>query len=103
MLGMRWTPMHDAFRFKLDLRLTDDEMKQKKVDEINYRWTPREVLSLLARIYDPLGLVAPSVVKGKILMRRTCSENNEMKDQKRKWVGLLPYCYIMNGRSFLMG
>ena len=41
--------------------------------------TQRDVLSILARIYDPLGLVAPHVVQGKILMRKTFSENNDEK------------------------
>ena len=73
-LGMRWTPMSDAFQFKIDLKI-----KHKDGGDNCNSLTQRELLSILARIYDPLGPVAPYVVQGKILMRRTYSENNDEK------------------------
>ena len=54
-------------------------------DENMSRLNLRDVLSLLAKIYDPLGLVTPYVVQGKILLRKTFIEKNDVKDQRRKW------------------
>ena len=52
--------------------------------------TKREILSHLASIYDPLGVISPTTVKGKQMYRDACEEtkgwNTEVSDQvKREW------------------
>ena len=69
---MIWTPKSDILSFKLDSQITSDSRMKSEVDEYYYQLTPRDVLSLLAR-------------KGKILMRRTFTENNDMRDERKKW------------------
>jgi hypothetical protein len=62
----------------------------KKCDEISISFpedkveeTKRGVLSKLASIYDPLGLVSPLTLQGKLLYRAIC-------DQKLAWDKQLP-------------
>lgn len=59
-LGMHWNPQDDTFNFKVDV---DTPLPSK--------FTKRQVLRDLMRIYDPLGLLQPKVTKGKILFQRT--------------------------------
>lgn len=53
--------------------------------------TKREILSHLASIYDPLGMISPTTMKGKQSYRDACDEtkgwNTEVSDQlKREWI-----------------
>lgn len=57
-LGLQWHPTDDYFRCAL--RLGDSITNTK-----------RGLLSLIARIFDPLGLFAPSTFYGKCIMQRT--------------------------------
>ncbi|XP_058827697.1 uncharacterized protein LOC131687629 [Topomyia yanbarensis] len=43
--------------------------------------TKRQVLSLIARMFDPLGLVSPVVIIGKLLMQQTWKENIDWDEQ----------------------
>ena len=57
----------------------------------NQPLTKRGILSHLASIYDPLGMISPTTVKGKQIYRDTCDEtkgwNTEVSDQqKRDWL-----------------
>lgn len=55
-LGMFWTPDVDIFTIKVNV--------------INYRnITKRTVLSDTARLFDPLGLINPVIVRSKIFMQ----------------------------------
>ena len=45
--------------------------------------TKRGILAKIARVYEPLGLVAPTTLSGKLLYRDAC-------DQKRAWDAQLP-------------
>ncbi|XP_060665442.1 uncharacterized protein LOC132797707 [Drosophila nasuta] len=56
-LGMRWTPKSDIFRYHLDSSFTDLSP------------TKRTVLSVTARMFDPLGLLSPISIKARILLR----------------------------------
>lgn len=57
-LGLQWHPTEDIFScvLHLDLPIT---------------YTKRGLLSLIARIFDPLGLFAPAIFYGKCIMQRT--------------------------------
>ena len=60
-LGMIWIPKEDAFKFIVNITLEGGSNHQFIPDVI----TPRMMLSQVARIYDPMGLVAPFTVGGR--------------------------------------
>ncbi|XP_062713820.1 uncharacterized protein LOC134290657 [Aedes albopictus] len=57
-LGLMWNPSTDEFLFRSSL------------SEKASRPTKRQVLSKIAKIYDPLGLISPVVVLAKIVMQK---------------------------------
>ncbi|KAG1929293.1 hypothetical protein F2P79_023066 [Pimephales promelas] len=59
-LGVQWCISSDKFQFKV------------KVKE--HPFTRRGVLSTVASIFDPLGFVAPILLKGKQILQRMCQE-----------------------------
>ncbi|XP_028157383.1 uncharacterized protein LOC114350685 [Ostrinia furnacalis] len=59
-LGMHWNPRDDTFGFKIDIDIP-----------LPSKFTKRQVLRDLMRVYDPLGLLQPIVTRGKILFQRT--------------------------------
>ncbi|XP_073820653.1 uncharacterized protein [Musca autumnalis] len=56
-LGIRWNSSTDSFYFVMD-----------KIEERSF-YTKRQVLSIIAKIFDPLGCLSPIVVTAKILMQ----------------------------------
>lgn len=56
-LGILWEPNLDKFKFKVNLPAT-------------HQVTKRIVLSEVARIFDPIGLLSPIVVLGKLFMQQ---------------------------------
>jgi hypothetical protein len=56
-LGLRWNPATDEFSFKVQLSPAAEEH------------TKRNLLSEMAKIFDPLGWLAPTVVRAKILLQ----------------------------------
>ncbi|GFW33602.1 integrase catalytic domain-containing protein [Trichonephila clavipes] len=56
-LGISWKPTGDYFMFKASIPLIAS-------------YTKRDVLSLIARIYDPLGLIGPVISKAKIFLQK---------------------------------
>ena len=68
--------------------------------------TKRGVLAKLARIYDPLGLVSPTTLQGKILFREACEMkrawdtplSSELRLRWKKWESSLP-ASIVTGRT----
>ncbi|GFV98847.1 uncharacterized protein TNCV_2913641 [Trichonephila clavipes] len=56
-LGLIWSPQFDYFSFK---------------NVVNYResYTKREVLSIIARLFDPLGFLGPILTKAKLLLQK---------------------------------
>jgi hypothetical protein len=63
-LGIVWHPSSDKFQFQDDVK----EITHKPL-------TKQNVLSIIAAIYDPLELLAPSIVKCKIFMQRLWQSN----------------------------
>lgn len=56
-LGIAWQPSTDKFQFR------------STQPSIVNRWTKRSILSEIAKLYDPLGWLAPCVVKAKMIMQ----------------------------------
>ncbi|XP_055948217.1 uncharacterized protein LOC129981409 [Argiope bruennichi] len=56
-LGIAWKAKTDCFTFKVDL-------------QHNAHPTKRSVLSIIARLFDPLGLLGPVITKAKIFMQQ---------------------------------
>ena len=59
-LGICWDIERDTFKFQIDL-------KEKRV-------TQRGMLSIVSSIYDPLGFVAPFILRGKRLLQLLCQD-----------------------------
>ena len=57
-LGLKWNPAHDTFGFR-----TGSFNNAKQL-------TKRSVLSHVMSVYDPLGLLTPLVIKGRILIQQ---------------------------------
>ena len=56
-LGLHWLPSSDVFMFMIDLNFG------------NLKVIKRNILSVSARLFDPLGLLSPILVKSKILLQ----------------------------------
>ncbi|XP_057677992.1 uncharacterized protein LOC130907200 [Corythoichthys intestinalis] len=59
-LGVQWCISSDKFQFKVRIK--------------THPFTRRGVLSTVASIFDPLGFVAPVILKGKQILQRMCQE-----------------------------
>ena len=97
-LGLKWNPKSDKFQFetklnfspkKRGIRLAPNLTKNNIHSELPPILTKRIVLSQIAAIYDPIGLVAPYVLKGKLLMRKTVLHANN-QNRKLDWDDPLP-------------
>ncbi|XP_055584910.1 uncharacterized protein LOC129737771 [Uranotaenia lowii] len=67
-LGITWEPEPDTFRF--DYNTTSPE-----------KITKRAILSTIAQLFDPLGLISPVVVRAKILMQDLWLDSSGWDDQ----------------------
>lgn len=56
-LGLLWRSLSDTFSFSINLNCSD-------------RATKRHILSTIAQIFDPVGLVVPCIVEAKIIMQQ---------------------------------
>ena len=83
-LGVHWDMKLDCFTFLINL-------KDKPL-------TRRGILSVVASVYDPLGLVSPVVLRGKLLLQDLCRLDIgwdaempiEMKEKWQSWTRTLP-------------
>jgi len=60
-LGIQWSTKDDTFRF--DIKLKDQPV------------TRRGILSTVASLFDPIGFVAPFLLKGKCILQELCRRN----------------------------
>jgi len=60
-LGLYWDSNSDCFVYKVTLPAMDE-----------HKITKRSILSNIARLFDPLGLLGPVIVIAKILMQQLC-------------------------------
>ena len=68
-LGMFWQPETDMFLFQILANKKDRTL------------TKRQVLSELATLFDPLGLVGPTIVKAKIFMQQLWQKKLDWNEQ----------------------
>ncbi|KAH9635658.1 hypothetical protein HF086_001449 [Spodoptera exigua] len=61
-LGIRWNPSDDNFSYSFS-------------DSFNVQFTKRSILSIVARIYDPLGWISPVVFAAKSLLQEMWRSN----------------------------
>ena len=80
-LGISWQPVPDQFVFKVTI-------------DIKPVYTKREVLSVIARLYDPLGFLGPVLTKAKVLLQR-------LWQQKVEWNEVLPNSVVNEWHDFV--
>ncbi|XP_055622063.1 uncharacterized protein LOC129765677 [Toxorhynchites rutilus septentrionalis] len=68
-LGISWEPQNDLFRFDANIKREDEMI------------TKRKILSAIAQLFDPLGLIAPVIIQGKILMQLIWMESCGWDDE----------------------
>ncbi|XP_053686369.1 uncharacterized protein LOC128735915 [Sabethes cyaneus] len=86
-LGLVWEPRSDSLGFKVQLPLPAATL------------TKRTIMSYIARIFDPLGLVGPAVTKAKIFMQRMWALKTS--DGKRfDWDQPLPQTLQLEWKEF---
>ncbi|GFV65786.1 uncharacterized protein TNCV_651091 [Trichonephila clavipes] len=81
-LGVSWKPNPDCFLIKVKVCL-------------NSSYTKRDVLSTIAKIFDPVGLMAPVISKAKIFLQR-------LRRSKLEWNDLLPAEEYREWQQFLV-
>lgn len=90
-LGMRWKPADDVFIYKLNVNLIDGML------DADHHPTKREVLRLLMKIFDPLGLISHYLIRAKTLLQEIWRDgtdwdekiNPRLLEQWRNWCGEL--------------
>lgn len=78
-LGIQWDRTTDNFEYTVTL------------PELKYPITKRQVLSDIARLYDPMGWIAPVVVTAKIIIQKIWQEHLDWDDHitgelQEKWI-----------------
>ena len=84
-LGIRWNVAEDQLVFSLDIMLEGFTVVEP---------TKRAVISLIGRIYDPLGFLSPVTVCFKMLMQELCKnklgwDQPLSEDLRTKWTRLI--------------
>ncbi|XP_073785217.1 uncharacterized protein [Danio rerio] len=65
-LGIQWSTKDDTFSFNTQLK--------------DQPATRRGILSIVSSLYDPIGFVAPFLLKGKCILQELCQRNMEWDD-----------------------
>ena len=79
-LGLNWKPGPDVLGFDLSFKKIDKEVVQGM-----RRPTKREMLRVVMSIFDPLGLLSPFIIRGKIILQfiwRSGIQWDEQLDEK---------------------
>ena len=97
-LGLNWDPKEDHFKYKVKLNFSrkirnvrqGPNLTITNVDSsVPRNLTKRMVLSQIAAVYDPLGLITPFTLFPKLLMREL-SSNEKNTSAKYTWDDALP-------------
>jgi hypothetical protein len=95
-LGVSWDSVKDVLKYKF-------EIEAVKCDITDL--TKRKILSQIARIYDPIGFVAPFLVRAKINLLELWEEGVDWDDElapstQKKWSSYFEEMKQLNGVSF---
>ena len=101
---MKWNPQTDKISYNVKLNFSSKRNNKHAEPNINLTNVPlklptiltkRQILSQINRIYDPLGLISPFTIKGKIAMRRLWT-------YEEKSIGMTQFQipYLKNGETF---
>ncbi|GFV63770.1 retrovirus-related Pol polyprotein from transposon 17.6 [Trichonephila clavipes] len=71
-LGIIWSPQFDYFSFKTVVNCRES-------------YTKREVLSIIARLFDPLGFLGPILTKAKLILQKLWVLKLEWDEPLSKW------------------
>lgn len=109
-LGMLWAPSTDVLRFSTKMR---DEVTE--LISNNIRPTKRQVLRCVMSLFDPLGLLAPFIIHGKVLIqdlwRSGMEWDSKVNDTAfvhwKRWIEMLeciskisiPRCYFSGAKE----
>jgi hypothetical protein len=88
-LGIRWDTGSDTFQF-------DPSTIVQAAEEIGEKITKRKILSISARIFDPLGFLAPTVLLLKIIYQRLWEKDVD-------WDGVAPEEIQESWRAVMKG
>ena len=82
-LGLKWNVEDDMFIWEVGDE-TLDQMQRKA-------FSKRGILSVVSSLFDPLGMIAPFIMKGKLLLQELCRKklqwDEEIDESERKqWV-----------------
>ncbi|GFS97487.1 integrase catalytic domain-containing protein [Trichonephila clavipes] len=80
-LGISWKPFEDCFVFKVSV-------------SAKHIYTKREVLSVIAKLYDPLGFLCPVIAKAKVFLQ-------QLWQCKLDWDDVLPNSIANEWREFV--
>ncbi|GFX50285.1 integrase catalytic domain-containing protein [Trichonephila clavipes] len=80
-LGISWKPFEDCFAFKVSV-------------SAKHIYTKREVLSVIAKLYDPLGFLGPVIAKAKVFLQ-------QLWHCKLYWDDVLPNSIANEWREFV--
>ncbi|GFX75852.1 integrase catalytic domain-containing protein [Trichonephila clavipes] len=80
-LGISWKPFEDYFVFKVSV-------------SAKHIYTKREVLSVIAKLYDPLGFLGPVIAKAKVFLQ-------QLWQCKLDWDDVLPNSIANEWREFV--
>ncbi|GFT28671.1 integrase catalytic domain-containing protein [Trichonephila clavipes] len=80
-LGISWKPFEDCFVFKVSV-------------SVKHIYTKREVLSVIAKLYDPLGFLGPVIAKAKVFLQ-------QLWQCKLDWDDVLPNSIANEWREFV--
>ena len=101
-LGMSWNTEDDVFFFELSNRILNNDDPETK----------RSLLSLTSKVFDPMGLLAPFIVRAKILFQELWSRGlqwddklpDDILDRWRAWKAELIYLdEVRISRYFALG
>ena len=98
-LGHTWNKEEDTLEFLAKLFAENQPV------------TKRTILSYLGAIYDPLGIVSPTMAQGKHIYRQACDENkgwnaevsSRLRDEGFKWTKQLKTVEIPRSVAILIG
>ena len=103
-LGLIWNPERDQFGFRVKINFsskrnklpTQSDLDRNRINEdFPQVLTKRIVLSQVAKVYDPLGLITPVILRAKLLLRKSCQT-----DQCHGWDDPLPKTLYEEWKDF---